>query len=174
MKKILSYIGIAGIVTLFSCGGAETKVDTKDSVTITDTAQRVSDEKVPVTPATPEPRNGKADVKVKVTNEKNEILANIDRHLVTVIQGNSLTVENTLADASFQRMIVEVSEVSEAGVAQKTDFYTVINLEPGEKKSVKLNTVSAGAKLETHIVKAKSTQLTNGEMILVGSRYSPQ
>ncbi len=168
MKKLFSFLIIAGIVILASCGGAENKVDTKDTLNSVDTAQRVSDEKVPVTTA---PRNGTVDN--KISNEKNDILVNIDRHLISSILGDNVTVENTLSDVKFQRAIVEVSEVNDAGDVQKTNFYTVINIEPGGKKSVKLTSVTPGAKLVTHIVKAKSEQLTNGEMILVGSRYSP-
>jgi hypothetical protein len=67
---------------------------------------------------------------------------------------------------------VEVSELNDAGVEQKTNFYTVLNLEPGDKKLVKIPSINANARLSVHVVKAKSAELTGGEMILVGSRYT--
>jgi hypothetical protein len=173
MKMYLAaIIVIVSAIFIASCGGAETKVDTNKTIKTEDTAQTDERPADPVTVPKTEPRSGSADK--TVGSEKNDILANIDKHLVSTISGDNLTVENTLPDAKFDRAIVEVSELSGDGSLQKPNFYTVINIEPHGKKSVKLTGINSGAKMQAHVVKAKSTQLTNGEMILVGSRYSPK
>ncbi len=171
-KSISSIFVIVSAIVIASCGGAETKVDTKDTIKAEDTVQSDTRPADPVTVPTTEPRSGSTDI--NVNSEKNDILSNIDKHLVSTISGDNLTVENTLADAKFDRAIVEVSEVSADGSLQKPNFYTVINIEPHGKKSARLTGFTPGAKLQAHVVKAKSSQLTNGEMILVGSRYSPK
>jgi hypothetical protein len=179
MKRLLTRFGVyIIIVSIAACGGAENKVDTNDTIhrTSDDTAQQENtgvEVPSPTTPTNAEPRSAPAD---SPANNRNDILANIDKYLVSSItaDGNSVVVENTLDNISFERAIIEVSELKADGTPQKTDFYTLINIDPGTKKTARLNSGGTGAKRSLHVVKAKSGELTNGEMILVGSRYSPK
>ncbi len=161
---------------MYSCGGAETKIDPRDTIRNNDSAapvqEQVADDKVP----SAEPRSGAVDNPINnpKNSERNEILRNIDRHLVSSQSASDrVTVENTLPDVSFQRIIIEVSELNESGEPTRTNFYQVTNLESASRKVVKITPPTAGARVDIHIVKAKSTELTKGEMILVGSRYTP-
>lgn len=176
MKTLSSIIIIVAFATaLYSCGGAETKIDPTDTLRANDTSttqtapEPVPEEKINTTT---EPRSGAVDS--PINNERNEILKNIDQHLVsTQTASDRVTVENKLPDVDFQRVIVEVSEVNETGQATRTNFYQITNLDAGSKKIIKITPPSAGARVDIHIVKAKSASLTKGEMILVGSRYAP-
>jgi hypothetical protein len=173
MKQIRSIILIIGsAVMLNACGGAETKVEPE--VPDTSTVQ-TEDQPAPVEEkekVTPEPRSGAVDS--QITGEKHEILRNIDKHLVSEqTASDRLSVQNTLTDVDFQRVIVEVSEMTN-GQVTRTNFYQLTNLDAGSTKVVKITPPAAGAKLDIHIVKAKSTELTGGAMILVGNRYSPE
>ena len=174
MNKILSLILASAIILLAACGGAETKVDTRDTVRENDTIEIKPETKPTETAPLPEPKSNSVDS--PGTSNKNEILSNIDRHLVAAVNdaGNELTVENKVSTASFQRVLVEVSELKADGQPQKSNLYTLINIEPGDRKMTRITPVTPGAKLSIHVVKAKSSELTNGEMILVGSRYTPQ
>jgi PBP1b-binding outer membrane lipoprotein LpoB len=172
MKQIRSIILIIGsAAVLHACGGAETKVepgpDTSTVQTNDQPTERPVEERVPA-----EPRSGAVDS--QVTGEKHEILRNIDKHLVSEqTASDRLSVQNKLTDVDFQRVIVEVSEITN-GQVTRTNFYQLTNLDAGSTKVVKITPPAAGVQVDIHIVKAKSAELTGGAMILVGSRYSPE
>ena len=174
MKRLILLLMISGgLVALQACGGAETKVDPEagsefDTTNMSDNAGRPAEETVTTAPSRDTPGTSGAE-------EKHKILRNIDKHLVsTQSASDRISVENTLADVSFQRVIVEVDELDAAGKITRTNFYQLINLEPGSTKVVKITAPNASAKVNLQIVKAKSDQLTGGEMILVGERYVEQ
>lgn len=114
-----------------------------------------------------------------------DILANIDKYLVSTpeyqppnsldggISNATVVVRNEIPNISIQKALVEVSILLTDGKEYRTDYYTVINIEPGESKTFKIPVSARGQKLSSRIVKLKSTELTNGEMILVGDRYIP-
>ena len=172
MKRIILLLMIsAGLVVLQACGGTETKVDPEagrefDTTNLSDNAGRPTEETVTPAPSRDTPGTSGAE-------EKHKILRNIDKHLVsTQSASDRISVENTLADVAFQRVIVEVDELDASGKITRTNFYQLINLEPGSTKVVKITPPDPSAKVNLQIVKAKSDQLTGGEMILVGDRYS--
>ena len=169
MKQVCNLLIIVGTVLILqACGGAETRVDPELNKTDTAQVQVEETERVP----TAEPRSGA--VNNDLSNEKNEILKNIDKHLVsTLTASDRISVENRLTDVDFQRVIVEVSEMDGNGKPTRTNFYQVVNLDAGSTKVVKIPAIAEGARIEIHIIKAKSDALTGGAMILVGSRYSP-
>lgn len=178
MKKIyFVHLIIAGFV-LFSCGDAETKVDNTKTNEIPSTDSLTKDN-VDTNAAPSGTARG-----LNIGAEPTEILTNIDKHLVSKVNFTSagaaggitngmLTVQNTLSDATFQKAYVEVSILLADGSIFRTDYYTVQNLEPGVTKSVKLPNTTRGTSIVSTVVKVKSLELTNGEMILVGSRYVP-
>jgi hypothetical protein len=170
MKQVRGFIIIAGMaLMLHACGGAETKIDPEVTNVDPDTVEVQTEERVP----TAEPRSGTV-VNPDLGNEKNEILRNIDKHLVSSqTASDRISVENKLSDADFQRVIVEVSEMDASGKPTRTNFYQIVNLDAGSTKVVKIPPITEGANIEIHIIKAKSDALTGGAMILVGSRYSP-
>ncbi len=132
--------------------------------------------------------NEKAAVKSGNIVEKkvpNEILANIDQHLVSKvsfseppvgggINNGIVTIKNTLPDVTFQKVIVEISILTESNEEYRTDYYTFQNVEPGDSKSAKMPKTTRGVKAVSHVVKLKSNELTKGEMILVGDKFAAQ
>ncbi|NOT52624.1 MAG: hypothetical protein HOP10_15275 [Chitinophagaceae bacterium] len=109
-------------------------------------------------------------------NDRNTILANIDQYLISKpdISTATLTVENSLKDATIIKAYAEVTMVDAAGKNLRTDFLILEHIEPGESKSVRMPDVSNAVKVISNIVRLKSDELTNGETILVGSRYVPK
>lgn len=176
MKKIiLVIITVAGINLFISCGNAETKADVSDTVSKKNTDTVAAN-------STPKPQDGMATRSVNadsiVSNiDKKNILANIDKYLVSKFASpvpGAITVQNSFTDISVQKIIVEVSLVKENGDEVRTDYYIMENIEPGGSKSVKINIAAQFAKANCHIIKLKSDELTDGELIMVGSKYVPK
>jgi hypothetical protein len=178
MKILIHLLFIFSLIILVSCKDAENKavkippLENKKS----DTDQKISGERI-------QDNTGAKSSTAPVLTPKekpNEILANIDQYLVSTakftaaakggIADGTVTIQNTLADISFQKAFVEASILKENGQEYRTDYYTVINIEPGGTKVVKIPKTAQGVKIVTHIVKVKSLELTNGEMVLTGSR----
>jgi hypothetical protein len=134
--------------------------------TMTKVEPRPVEEKVPETNNAGAPTAG--------VPERDEILKNIDRHLVArQTASDRITIENTLTAFDFQRLLIEINETDASGAIVRSNLYTVTNLEAGTTKVLKITPPRADVKVEIQIVKAKSEDLTGGEMIIVGSRYSP-
>lgn len=192
----LAIILIAIILT--SCGNAETKTDVSTTVieNKTDSSNAI------VTPKESEGNvNSKTAVKEgqppattavkseqtrgiqeKLTPGNNEILAHIDQHLISTPQYTaspsggfincSVRVTNTLTEVTFQKALIELTILKPDGSLLRTDYYTVINVEPGGgTKIVLIPDNNQGVKIVTHIIKVKSNELTNGEFVLTGSRF---
>jgi hypothetical protein len=108
-----------------------------------------------------------------------DILARIDNHLVSTpkftpgtnggISNASVTVKNTLSGITFQRALLEVSIRAADGSEVRTDYYDIVNLEPGGTKLVSIPDNAKGTRMILHIVKVKSDQLTRGEYVMTGS-----
>lgn len=188
MKHLIPFI-ISTAFFVSSCGNAGTKADPSEIVietksntdtAATITAPKVSEENIKDNAAA---KSGQARGLVNPMNETNDILANIDKHLVSTTEFTPLPaggftnciikVTNTIPDATIQKASVEVSILKEDGSLLKTDYYTVINIESaGGMKVVKVPNSNQGAKIVTHIVKVKSNELTKGEFVLTGSNFS--
>ncbi len=82
-----------------------------------------------------------------------------------------ITVTNALPDITFQKAVLEVIVQKQDGTDLQRNYYTVLNLEPGISKVVKIPNNAQGSKVLTQIVKVKSTELTNGEWVLTGSHF---
>ena len=184
MKKInlLAFLILA--IGIASCGDASTKADVSDTVIKknlpgSDSGSNQQAQPDPPVAAPPNDSN--------IVNSKNEsgILANIDKWLVSKttyaepgpaggIVNGSVTVENTLPNTSFQKAMIEVNILLADGKVYRTDYYTVINLDPAVIKTVKIPPSTRGSSIVSHIIKVKSAELTKGEWILVGSHYTPQ
>jgi hypothetical protein len=185
MKKnyilIIITVLAAGII---SCGRANKKTDddtnrtiNTDTVTRTDNSKRPTEENIPGKNLST-PTNGG-----RPTN--NEILANIDQYLVSKstfspppaaggITNAGVTIQNMLPDITFQKAIIEVSILTADSAEFRTDYYVLQNIEPGEIETVKVPNASRGNSIVVHVVKLKSTELTNGEMVLVGNHFVPK
>jgi hypothetical protein len=183
MKKINALLFLPAIVILLiSCGHASTKADVTDTLIKNAGDSVVQKEQVNNTaPAAAAPR----DSSIVKPRGGTDILANIDQYLISKVNypapgpdggivNGYVTVMNSLPDISFQRAMVEVSILLADGTEYRTDYYTVINLEPGMTKSVKIPNTTRGNSVVSHMVKVKSTELTNGEWIMVGTHYVPQ
>jgi hypothetical protein len=183
MKKIHSlvacFLAIAIIYIIYGCGGAETKVSPPDKKP-TDTQEQVDNTRRPVEEKIPE--KVPAAPSAKTGGKNDEILANIDQHLVSKASFNpppasggisnaTVTVQNTLTDITIQKAILEVSILMADGAEFRTDYYVLQNIEPGDVETVKIPNAARGNSIVSHVVKLKSDQLTNGEMILVGARF---
>ncbi len=178
MNKV---IFICFVVFLHACGNAERKTDTDKPVdkSTADTQLVIPD----IQPETSVPvKPGKAPVK----NGPDDVLANIDQYLVSTpsfnpsaanaegIRGCTVSVHNKLNTASFQKAILEVSILLADGNEYRTDYYTVINIESGQQKLIKIPNTTRGVKVITHIVRVTSNELTKGEAVVVGTRYVPK
>ena len=189
MKNITVVIILAAIV-LTSCGSTETKSDVSTTVIENkmDTANVMEAPKVPKVPK--ENKTDSPSAKVGQTRNvvgnplpgKNDILAHIDQHLISIPQYTSspsggftncsVKVTNTLTDVTFQKALIELTILKQDGSLLRTDYYTVINIEPGGgTKNVLVPNINQGVKIVTHIIKVKSNELTNGEFVLTGSHF---
>ena len=189
MRKILSILFIfSAFIQLNSCGNADNKKQTEKETT-TDTnaiinnpapESRPADEKPPA-----ETGAGTTTSIIPPKNTKDDILANIDQYLVSTatipsptpeggFQNASVSIKNTLPDVTIQKAIVEVSILTAEGAEFRTDYYVLQNVEPGETEILKIPKAARGNSIVCHIVKLKSQELTNGEMILVGHRVTPK
>lgn len=127
-----------------------------------------------------------ATFKKKLGEPKDDILKKIDDYLVSKasfsapengiegISNATVTIENTLPDISFQKAMVEVSILLADGTEYRTDYHTVINLDPGTAKVVKIPTTTRGVSIHAHIIKIKSKELTNNEWVYTGNQYVPK
>jgi hypothetical protein len=174
MKRIHFTLLLIVVAVLFACRGGETKADPE---TNTDN-ERKTEEKI--NENQPAPAATAAPDSLGANSASNEILAKIDQHLVSTpvftaqasgdIVNVSVTIKNTLKDITFQKAIVEVTVLGADGKALRNDFFTIVNIEPGDIETIKLPN-SKGASLASHVVKVKSNQLTNGEMVLTGTHF---
>ena len=168
MKRCIPIIIVSSL--LVSCN------NNKDSQT--DIADSVTTIKVD-TPATapPEPAKKEAEPRAAApVNGRNEILANIDQYLISKpsISNAALVVENTLKDATIIKAYAEVTTIDAAGKELRKDFLILENIAPNDSKSVRIPDVTNAAKITSQIIRLKSNELTDGETIMVGSRYVPK
>jgi len=184
MNRLNSF---ACLVTIFiiiaSCGGSDNKTDTPDTVK-TNQPDSLNPASTTIIPDDVHEKSAAGSSTIIVPQKiPNEILANIDQHLVSKvsfseppvnggINNGIVTIRNTLPDVTFQKVIVEVSILTESNEEYRTDYYTFQNVEPGDSKSAKIPKTTRGIKVVSHVVKLKSNELTNGEMILVGDKFS--
>lgn len=188
MKHLIPFL-ISAAFIISSCENAGTKADPSDTVIetkiSTDTAATITAPKIPEENIKDNAaaKSGQARGLTNPVNEANDILANIDKHLITATEFTALPaggfsncvikVTNTIPDATVQKASVEVSILKEDGSILKTDYYTVINIESaGGMKVIKIPNSNQGSKIVTHIVKVKSNELTKGEFVLTGSHFS--
>lgn len=172
-------------IQLSSCGNSDNKNKPEKEISgepadSTNAPQtRPTDEKPPTEPGT-----GTTGI-IPPKPSKDDILANIDQYLVSTatipmvsadggIHNVSVTLKNTLTDVTIQKAIVEVSILTSEGAEFRTDYYILQNVEPGETEIIKIPNASRGNSIVTHVVKLKSQELTNGEMIMVGHRVTPK
>lgn len=181
--KNIRILAIAAIF-LAACRGAENKADTKPNKEVDTTTTIVVQQTQPAegnkpeTPVDRSPEVAPPPPPPKKTPNP-DIISRIDDHLISTsnftpgptggITNASVTVKNTLSGITIQRALLEVSIRNADGSEVKTDYYTVINLEPGGSKLVNIPNTTKGSKMVLHIVKVKSDQLTNGEFVLSGS-----
>jgi hypothetical protein len=127
------------------------------------------------------PRPSTRGVTRGISAEPEDILANIDTYLVSAAQYTTspsdgivnciVTVTNTLTDITFQKTMIEVIIKNQEGVDLKRNFYTLLSIEPGMSKVVKIPSIAKGSKAVTQVVKVKSIELTNGDWVLTGIHY---
>lgn len=180
MKIIGLFIISLGLI-IQSCGNTEKKTESEQ------TEQLPGDTgiKVPSPPPPPEAKPSES-VKPAPKNDPGDVLANINQHLVTTqafdppasgaegISNCMVTIHNTLRDATFQKAIIEVSILLADGKEYRTDYYTVVNIDPGQKKLVKIPNTTRGTKVTSRVVKVRSNELTKGESVTVGANYVPK
>lgn len=177
MKKILSISIIIASLFFTSCGSADKKTDASDTLQkkLADTVSaKVQPEEKPKKSGTT--RSIEPD-KPSGNHNKNEILANIDRYLVSTAaypDPGTVVIKNTLTNITVQKAIIEVNILKEDGVAVRLDYYIVYNIDPGDSKTVKIAGTASGSSASCHVVKLKSKELTGDETIMVGSRYVPK
>lgn len=151
--------------------------DTPNQIRDTGTTQ-TSPAKESATPGQPsavQPRS------VEKPSKDPGVLAKIDQYLVSTpkftpgpnggISQGTITVKNNLSSASFQSAILEVNILNADNSLVSSDYYTVINIEPGESKQVNIRDSPKGSKIIVHVVKVKSNELTNGESVMTGIHY---
>jgi hypothetical protein len=159
-------------ISFISCGNAETKADVSDTLKTNSENNVVAPDK----PAESAPA-GPTSRSISPGGDKTSILQHIDTYLVSKLaypDPETITVENKLPDIMIQKAIAEVIFKGRNGEVIKTDFYILENIEPGGSKSSRIAAGPAGATASAHILKLKSDDLTDGELIMVGSKYSPK
>jgi hypothetical protein len=190
MKPIIPVL-LSLLIVLAACKGGENKADQSGDELLpkTDTtATNTPDTATTTNPASPEPEKkptpSSGDTRgIDDAPDRAAIISGIDSHLVssakfTATPGGGIsdcivTVTNNLQDATFQKALVEVSIKRDDGTTVKTDYFTIVNIEPGMSKVIKVPNNTQGTKVTTAVVKVKSLELTNGEFVLAGN-HSPQ
>ena len=185
MKRFNLFLLIPVVMLMLaSCGGAETKAGPEDTEKNTaSAAERTGDEEIINEKTAPAAVLSTSD-SAALKPESNEILAKIDQYLVSTpvfiapkagsgIVNAIVTVKNKLANVTFQKAIVEVTLIAADGQILQNDYYPIQNIQPGDLETIKLPNSQKAASLVSRIVKVKSNQLTNGEMVLVGTHFEP-
>lgn len=172
MIRLLSVIALTALIISFSaCGSASTKADVSDTLSSKNTpaAEPPKDNAEAAAP-----RSAGADP----LTDKVSVLTNIDSYLVASLaypEPGTLTLTNKLpSSVMIQKAIAEVIITKENGDAVRSDFYILENIEPGGSKSTRITTGGNGTKASCHVLKLKSDDLTSGELILVGNKYTPR
>jgi hypothetical protein len=197
--KLLQLAGFLVIIFITGCRGCNDqaeKIQTKDSITInspgvsvdTSTAKQEVDTS---NNKTEEPGNAKKEKTNQTGPNRDDdsrpvkkepgVLANIDNYLVSVpkfvagpnggISQASITVRNTMSNTSFQRVMLEVTQLASNGSVIDIAYHNLVNLGPGESKEVSLPDNPKVAKIISHVVKVTSKELTNGESVITGAGY---
>lgn len=187
--KIIKLIPIVAVL-ISGCRGCN---DNKEGSVITKTDTVTQIETHEISPPPP-PDSGSKPVEKKpeipaietnpaVKSSKDPgVLAKIDQYLVSTsaftpanggISNASISVKNTLSNAGFQKVILEVTILKDDNSLVSTDYYTMVNIEPGETKQMPIPNKSQGSKIVIHVVKVKSVELTNGESVMTGIHYNP-
>lgn len=175
MRQFIIYILL---LTIVACNDSVTKADPNDSATkqLSNPADSIINDNAPAESLT---KNSDPD-------DPKLILANIDQYIVSKasfdppaagsegIRNCILTVQNKLSNTSFQKVILEVSIHSSDNKEYRTDYHTIVNIDPGTSKQIKIPNAERGVKVTGHVVKVKSTELTQGETVLTGTHYSPK
>lgn len=170
---------IAFSVAIASCKGKSAAEGTKDKVG-TSADSVINDPFKNVQEAL---KRDSLDIVNKTNTD--DILKHIDEYLVSKvtfqpagseggITNGIITLQNNLPDVSFQKVLLEVSILTENDQEYRTDYYTFMNIEPGETKMTKMPKSSRGSKVISRVVKLKSEELTKGEMILIGKKNISQ
>ena len=185
MKRFNLFLLVSGaMLMLASCGGAETKADPEGTEKNKGAVESSIEEKIPEAGPSPAAIVPAKPDSALLKPGSNEILAKIDQYLVcnpvfiAPAAGNGIvnaivTVKNKLADVTFQKAIVEVTIIAADGQILQSDYYPIQNIQPGDVETIKLPNAPKAASLLSRIVKVKSNQLTNGEMVLVGTHFEP-
>lgn len=185
MKKILGIYVIVASIVFTSCRNTDDNADDKaeTKVNTPDTLQKKPADTVMAKVQPPEKKLPKGGTTRSIgpasssgNHDKNAILANIDQYLVTKLaypDPGTVTLENTLTDITIQKAYIEVNIVKDDGQT-RTDYYILINIEPGDSKVVTITNPVKGTKASSHVVKLKSNELTDGELISVGIKFAPK
>ena len=148
-------------------------VDTGTTTTIPEKLNNI-----PSAPATG--RSSKTNAPEKPSSGDPDFLKNIDKYLVSTptfsvagggISNGTITIKNTFPNATIQKAFLEVTYLKADNSQVRSDYFTVINLDPGESKQVAIPHVPEATKIIAHIVKVKSNELTNGESVMTGAQY---
>ncbi len=176
MKKLIYSFLLISFPFIIACNDSATKAGTEEPKLTTPDRQAS-------VPATDQTNVAKPDT-MKATPADNGILANIDKHLVSIIKFNELkpgtegirngllTVQNKLSNAVIQKAIVEIKILLADNKEYRTEYITMVNIEPGTEKIARLPDADRGVKVTAHVVKIKSPELTNGETLATGIYFS--
>lgn len=163
---------------LASCKGGENKANQSPE----DLPQQ-KDSVITSLPATPVAQDTTKDNRVIAGQSRGieltdtqDILANIEKHLTSAAQFRAvpgggisdclITVTNTLPDATFQKVMIEVRIKKDVSTVLKREYYTLVNIGPGMSKVIKVPNYHLGSLVEASVLKVKSPELTNGEWVL--------
>ena len=180
MRLIYQPVLLFVLIIVASCNGAENKADGATEEHTINKEEKSSKENIQQDlPSVSAPTSGAVpEDSIGAKPDNNEILAKIDQYLVSrpEFQANGsgisnavVTVKNTLPGTTFQKAIVEVNAFAADGKILRNDFYTIQNIEPGDLETIKIPAIPKAASLTSHVVKLKSNELTNGEMVLAGT-----
>jgi hypothetical protein len=114
------------------------------------------------------------DEQLKIEEEKQKILSNINEYLVTKpdypdpglggIVNGKVHVKNNLK-VTIQKATILVQVILDNGSVYSNEFYTIENIERGEVKTIDIPNTTRGTSVKSKVVKVKSQELTNGMLI---------
>jgi hypothetical protein len=81
------------------------------------------------------------------------------------ISNGSISIQNTLAGLTFQKVVVEIKIIKDNGEVYRTELITFKNVETGDVQSSSFPDSQRGTSVKSRVIRIQSEELTDGKII---------